>query len=460
MLALAFLLASPIQIEPDSGLFANAFYHAICLAEQIGCSRDKIDAFWQDDLDWGEEDGEALSAVASLLNRLDDEAPDPEPAPVPPNFAGYYPGYRARYSLLSSILNSGSAAATANVAADSLPAADAQRLAKAFAHFETRLRPWWKASGSDKATAYSLEVIAEMDGAGLGALANQLAEFLESQVGRVGLHLIVAPYEGPGALATPMGAHVFVEYSFEDSITAGAWKTLHELVHILYENGPIGRHQDLIQQFLKANQPHSMAHYVLLNEGVATASQLIAFERLGVELEDFYSDAFIPRVARSTQPLLEAALARGATLYSGFAQRYMQAADSALGDDVARPQYMLLGVGLLGMDRHPDAAEAYFELIPPIALASPDDSSEDIPDFTETNVVKLLTHDELDAERSLPLADSPNAKRRGFVYSPRPTSKKRVYLISGQSEQDLVEVVRKFADIDDATASGFLVVLD
>ena len=460
MVALAFLLASPIQLEPDSGQFANTFYHVICLAEQISCSGEKFETFWRDELGWTDEDDKALDAVSSILNRIDDAAPEPEHAPVPPNFPGYYPGYRARYSLLSSVLDSGSVSTIEEVAANSLPAADAKRLAEAFTHFETRLRPWWEAQNPGRATEYSAEVISRMERAELGGLANQLGGFLESSLDRAGLHAIVAPYGGKGGRATPMEAHVFIEYLPDDTTTDGAWKTLHELVHILYDNGPLSRHQGLVEQFLEAEQAHSMAHYVLLNEAIATASQLIAFERLGVEMDDFYSDSFIPRVARSTEPLLRAALAEGSTLYSRFAEQYMVAADAELDEEAFSPQYMLLGVGLLGAERYPEAAEAYLKLIPPRSLGTPDESDEAFAEFPEVNVVRLLTHGELGSEKELFPADSSNAQRRGFVYSPPPTSKQRVYLISGESEGDLVEAVRKFAELDDVTPSGFLLTLE
>ncbi len=460
MLALALLLASPIHLEPDSGLFANTVYHVICLAEQISCSADKFEAFWREELGWSDEDDKALDAVSSTLNRLEDASPDPQPAPVPPNFPGYYPGYRARYALLGSILESGSVSTVVEAAEDTLPPGDAKRLAEAFAHFEARLRPWWEAQDPGRATEYSLEVIARMEGAELGGLANQLGGFLESSLDRAGLHAIVAPYGGKGGRATPMEAHVFIEYLPNDTTTDGAWKTLHELVHILYDNGPLRHHQGLVEQFLEAEQAHSMAHYVLLNEAIATASQLIAFERLGVEIDDFYSDPFVPRIARSTEPLLRAALAEGSTLYSGFAEQYMRAADAELDDEVRTPQYMLLGVSLFGAERHPDAAEAYLELIPPRSFATPDESDEALDEFPEVNVVRLLTHGELGSETELFPADSSDTRRRGFVYSPPPTSKKRVYLISGKSEEDLVEAVRNFAELNDVTHSGFLLTLE
>ena len=257
-----------------------------------------------------------------------------------------------------------------------------------------------------------------------------------------------------------MGAHEFIEYLPEDTTTDGAWKTLHELVHILYDSGPIKHHQRLVEQFLDAKQAHPVAHYVLLNEGIATAAQLIAFESLDVEMEDFYSEPFIPRVALATQPLLAAALTNLATLFSGFTEQYMRAADTELGSEVLRPQYMLLGVGLLGADRHPDAAEAYLDLIPPRSFAASDESGEAFPEFPDVNLVKLLTHGELGPEKGLFQADTSDVQRRGLVYSPPPTSKKRIYLISGHSEEDLVEAVRRFAELDDVTPSGFLLAFD
>ena len=457
MLPLALLLASPFQLEHDSGLFTNAFYHVACLAGQIDCSRERFERFWREEFQWDNQDEEALAAVESVMKRLDDAAPDPEAAPVPPNFTGYYPGYRARYSVLDSILASGSVPAIVNAIAESIGTADAQRLRAAFGHFEARLRPWWKDRDPDSVAKYGRGVAARMQSAGLVDLAGQMAGFLEGRVARAWLHAVIAPYGGKGKRATIMGGHLFIEFSPEDTTTNGAWKALHELTHILYDSGPISRHQDLVAQFLEAKQPHSIAHYVLLNEGIATASQLIAMERLNVEIEDFYSDPYIPRVARSALPALRGALAAKTTLYSGFGAAYMSAADEELGDEVLRPQYMLIGVGLLGTDRHPDASKAYFELIPPRSFATGRDAADSFP---EANTVWLSTHDELGSVNgSLPEDDSA-VKHRGFVYSPLPTSKKRVYLISGRSELDLVEAVRTFAALDDVTPSGFLVAFD
>lgn len=456
-LPLAFLLALPFQLDSDSDLFVNSFYHVVCLAGQIDCNQEGFEDFWHDELQWGDEDEESLGVVKSVMKRLDDAAPAPEAVPVPPNFSGYYPGYRARYSALDVILTSGSVPAIGNALAESMALADAQRLAAAFGHFEVRLRPWWNDRDTDSASKYGLEVVARAQSAGLADLAGQMGDFLEAPVDRAELHSVIAPYDGKGKNATIMGRHLFIDFSAEDTTTDGAWKAFHELSHILYDNGPISRHQDLLVQFLAAKQPHSISHYALLNEGIATAAQLIAFEKLNLEMEDFYADAFIPRVARATQPLLTKALATGATLYSGFAEDYMLAADKELGDEVRRPQYMLISVVVLGTERHPDASGVYFELIPPRSVSTSRDSAEV---FFEANVVWLLTHSELGSMKEvIPLGPS-DAQRRGFVFSPPPTSKKRVYLISGQTDEDLVEAVRRFAELADVTPSGFLVAFD
>ena len=100
------------------------------------------------------------------------------------------------------------------------------------------------------------------------------------------------------------------------------------------------------------------------------------------------------------------------------------------------------------------------QLLRRVRRATPDESDEAFAEFPEVNVVRLLTHGEPGSDRELFPADSSDAQRRGFVYSPPPTSKKRVYLISGKSEGDLVETVRKFAELDDVTPSGFLFTLE
>ena len=135
----------------------------------------------------------------------------------------------------------------------------------------------------------------------------------------------------------------------------------------------------------------------------------------------------------------------------------MSAADKELGDEVLRPQYMLLGVALLGTERHPDASKAYFELIPPRSATKNKDSAEYFP---EASTVWLLTHDELESVNGWLPEDGSALRHRGFAYSPPPLSKKRAYLISGRSEDDLVEAVGKFSALDDDTPTGCLVALD
>ncbi len=44
-------------------------------------------------------------------------------------------------------------------------------------------------------------------------------------------------------MATVMGRHVFIEVLVDDTVIEGVWKVLHELTHLLYENGPAEKHR-------------------------------------------------------------------------------------------------------------------------------------------------------------------------------------------------------------------------
>ena len=199
-----------------------------------------------------------------------------------------------------------------------------------------------------------------------------------------------------------------------------------------------------------------MAHYTLLNEGLATALQLIVYERFGLPAEDFYKDPYIPRIALATRPVLKKALAEGSTLYSEFATEYMRAVDAELGEEAWRPCYMLAGTAVLGLDEHPAAAVAYMKLLPPRSSTR---SEEDVERFPEFNVVRLLTFNDLGSIAKL-LPDGATVERRGFAYSPEPTSKRGDYWLAGRDDNALVDVIEKFVALEDVTGSRLLVTID
>ncbi len=141
------LVAFPVEFLPDSGLFANTFFHVACLAEQISCSKGEIEHFWSEELEWSDEERDTLASLQSFLSGVGNAAPDPGPVAVPPNFPGYYPSYRRRYEVLNRVLEAGSNDGIADAVSELLEPPDAQQLQHTFAQFEERLRPWWEATG-------------------------------------------------------------------------------------------------------------------------------------------------------------------------------------------------------------------------------------------------------------------------------------------------------------------------
>ncbi len=451
------LAAFPVQIEPDSGLFANVFYHVACLSESIGCSKAGFERFWRERLGWDETDAKMLDDLKFVLDAAGDTTAEPEPIPYPPNFGSYYPGIRARQALLVAALESGSAtgarAATENV----LSPAAARRLASVFVHFESRLRPWWESRDATWGRAHERSLLRTLEESNLGDLVDRMGEFLESRISWVGLHVIDAPYGLQGSHATILGHHVFLEAGVSDKPVESVWKVLHELVHILYDRGPHERHRELVAQFIQAAPPHSMSHYVLLNEAIATALQLIVFDRLQIQMENYYADFLVRTAAQSTKPILEMALSTGSSLYDGFSDHFIQAADAAFGGLVRSPQFLLVGAAVLGMENYPKASEAYLRRVPPRSLVISEDA---VRAFPETHVVRLLRHGDLKSLQSRFQLDEDVTQHRAFVYSPPRASKRQIFWICGQDEAALVAAVTAFAGLADVTSGGKLVAID
>ena len=457
MLILALFVALPVQIEPDSGLFSNAFYHVACLAEAIDCSKADFSRFWQEELGWNDTDNEALDGFKSVLADVVEDAPEHEPVPFPPNFPGYYPGMRAQASLLSAVLESGSATEIRAFVGDSVSSSDQEKLASAFGHFVARLRPWWESKSKIWLQAHQRSALEQIEESGLGDLMNKMGEFLAARVSQIGLHIIHLPESANGSRATIIDNHVFVETDPNDDPTNSVWKVLHEMTHVLYDRGPPERHRELITQFIQSEPPHAMSLYVLLNEAVATGLQLMVFDRLQIQMENFYSDPLVATVAQSAKPLLVEALSGGSTLYEGFSHRYIRVASEDLGHSIHSPRFILAGTVLLGMESYPQSAGAFLRGIAPRLMW---DSEDGALAFPEVNVVRLLTHDEIDLLRPRLALDESFLRHRAFVYLQPSTSKRKVFWISGRDEGSLTEAVGAFVQLQDASSVGRLVTIE
>jgi hypothetical protein len=246
-------------------------------------------------------------------------------------------------------------------------------------------------------------------------------------------------------MATFVGNHVTLELT--DTMEAAGARTIimHELTHALYDVAARAKHQALIGQFAASAEPRAQSYYQLLNEGLATGLQFMLLRRAGLSDKDGYRHDYIPRMGRAASPLLEQALSDPrATLFSGFAERYLRAAAEEMKEEAKSPKFALMAlalakVGKAGMDA---AEQAFRTEFPAISGAGFDDRQK----FPELNLVTLVPYSELSAvSENWPEVEEIAKEQRGFALVAPRGSKGLTFLVAGRDEADVVETLRKLA---------------
>jgi hypothetical protein len=164
-----------------------------------------------------------------------------------------------------------------------------------------------------------------------------------------------------------------------------------------------------------------------------------------------YKHPFYPRLARATLPLLKNALAEGhPTLRTGFVTDYIRAGSAALGADVDTPVFQLSEAAVLAENGAEDAATALSASIQP---AFSTNSDKEWKQFENLSAVYLVTYEHLSG---IPPAAERigGARALGWVY-PHGV-KARVYILAGKTPGDILDAVKRFAELRSAPAEGLL----
>jgi hypothetical protein len=328
------------------------------------------------------------------------------------------------------------------------------RLRAPLAHFRRRLHPWLQSTGNASIRRHTPAAVKVLDKYGMPEVMARVAAFMESPIRTrdVFIHAIARPFGDPKqATATVRANHFFVEVTSADKPEDTAWKAAHELTHYLYEGPPRDKHIALMNQFLAVDTPGGPAFYALLNDSLATAVQLLACERFGIPMDDPYNHPYFPRLARATLPLLKKALAEGhPALHTGFVADYVRAGSAALGADVDTPAFQLSAAAVLAEDGAEDEAKALSASIQP-AFAT--DSEKDWKQFENLSAVYLVTYAHVNA---IPFAGAQTGGARALGWVHPHGAKARVYILAGKTPGDILDAVKRFAELKSARAEGLL----
>jgi hypothetical protein len=456
MLALALLAVIPLQFHYDASEFTNAVYHVACLTNRVPCTNSVFTRFWNVEFHVTPADGAELDAWLSILRKIENAAPAPPPAPFLPNYGSFYPSMSARYRIVTTAIESRSPGEFRRRATKFIDPQDATRLSAVLDHFHRRLHPWWTATGRSAVETHVRQVKQRMKRSGLQPLAGQVAAFLEARLEKpdVFIHAISGPFPNSmEASATVIGNHFFVEILASDKPDDTIWKAMHELTHAFYDSAPPVRHLGLMKEFAASNELHSQPYYNFLNEAVATAVQMLVYEKLGVKDDDPYHHPYIPRLGRSTLPLLKEALANRRTLYDGFAEPYIRAGTAELKEQTVNPNFILSATAVLRSEKNERAADTFLERIRPTFFLT---TESEWKLFTELNAVRLLTYDELAPfAGQIENVDS-LTKGRGFAYVVPHHTKGSVFYLAGRDTDALIDAVMRLAKMPSVPVQGLI----
>src|SRR5260370_38521199 len=107
-----------------------------------------------------------------------------------------------------------------------------------------------------------------------------------------------------------------------------------------------------------------------------------------------YRHPFIPRLGRSTLPVLKESLEKGHTLYQPeFTKAYINEANRELGEDDTNPKFFLTSTAILPTDKAYPAYELFLKEFQPVSFIKSDQWRL----FPYLNLIFLVGYDELGA---------------------------------------------------------------
>lgn len=381
----------PVEFRFVASELANLTFQLDAMAGMGKAEGEAYRALWRQELRWDREDDWQLERWKSLRRRQKTgREPGRSGAPVravawPPNYAGYY-GQELGLDQDVRIagLQAGSEKDYGKRLRRLLERREADGLVSVVKHFRPRFGRFWQTEALGQLRPKALQFEALVRKHDIAALAERLAVFSESKLGprrEAWFYLIAHPARfGKATVATMLRNHAPVELLESETPEERLAVIVHELVHYFYDRAPLERHMGLIAEFEAATPAWRMAAYSYLNEAVATAAQVLVERRLRTGADfgrwtasrrNVYSQPWVAALGLASYPLLERCLEGQCGLFHGFAGRYLAAAETALGERVAHPHFLLASrVVLTAGDELRAASRLFRERVPSIMHAT------------------------------------------------------------------------------------------
>lgn len=447
----------PLHFHFDAREFANAVYHTACVTGQIPCSEKQYQHFWKETYHSAAEDEARFQEFGRILDEVETAAGPGRPTPFLPNDFINAPGQKVRKRVLAAALASKSAAEFRQRAVAIIPPDKAAKLAAILDYFQKRLRPWWTATGQAMVKRNLRGIEKGIRASGAAVLAAEVATFLDSpgSFRDYYIHAVPSPdYDGTDENGTAVANQFCVEIAHYLKADDFPWVVVHELTHSLYEQAPQERKDALMRQFVESGDPSAQPFYMYLNEGMATAVELLLCERNGRTLADPYTDPFIPRLGRAILPLLRAALAQHKTLYEGFAAPYLAAGRSTLGDEADAPAFRFSCVEFLAEE---EVRKTFLDRLPLRYFVTSDEARKQ---FARLGRLLMVRYEQLQlGGQSAGQVQELTRQHRGFVLVAQKEDRMDV-VMAGRDNAALAELGKMWAESKEPAREGLIFTID
>lgn len=458
-----------MRLHVDASLRTNAVYHLACLGRSISCSRDIFERFWKDRLHESADDRETVTAWQRLIASAAGRAPAMKPSPLLTNAVPMHPDSLARSQVIAGLIETQSAAGLQQ-RAPALSRAEAGDLIRLVDRVERRLRPWWRSEGERSAKARIRGVADAAQRNHMMQALERMAQFLESAPPSrdAYVHAIAAPEpESQDATATAILNHLPIEAitatNDPNEIVEGA---VHELTHYLYDYIPPDKHLALVNEFVAAGAPSVIGIYSYLHEAMAISAQGVYEDGLkngesgnASDADTEYKHPYIPVLADAAMPLVKAAVARGQRLIGGeFSRPYIADALARLGSRRSELPFVFAQAVMVTTSGNRTFADAFQRTLFPVGTVRFTDPAK-AEAFPDTNLVQFSAYAELGVNPEPQLVQLRDA-HRGFAYASQRGRGGYRLIVAGQSDEDILAVIRKLGDVDTLAGPGLVVSVD
>lgn len=398
----------PVEFHFVVSELANLTFELDAMAGLSGADEEAYRNLWRKELRWSREDDWQLDRWKSL--RVAQQGPAVPTGGLkvgwPPNFASFYGRELGQDQLVRIAgLQARSVSDYRKRLGRLTSAREADGLTSVLKHFGPRFGEFWAREGkalvAPKAEGFE-RLVRER---GIQELAGQLAAFTEAELGKrpeAWFYLVAHPTRlGKNTMATQIQSHAPVELLDEESPEEKLGVIVHELVHHFYDRAPLARHMGLMDEFRALEPAWRMSAYSYLNEAVATAAGVMVERRLRTEAgfaawvaqpDNVYGQPWIAALGTATYPLVERCLGGECGLFTGFAGRYVTAAEAALGNKVRHAHFRLASrILLFGDPSLRGASRLFRDRVPSIMHAT---GFEQLARFPEVPVVLLALEGE------------------------------------------------------------------